>query len=98
MNEEFEIEVWYPKSEDLWGLRREEVFGHSIFNQNIGLPVDKLKRPIRNITNGHSNFEEIRLDAMNRRGRNIVAEISITPVNDFEGKINGAILILDEKV
>jgi two-component system, chemotaxis family, CheB/CheR fusion protein len=97
LNNEFEVDVWNPKSEDQWGLRRDEVFGHSIFSLDIGLPVDKLKRPIRNITNGYGNIEELELNAVNRRGRNVTISVSITPIKNYDGNINGAILILDEK-
>jgi two-component system, chemotaxis family, CheB/CheR fusion protein len=97
VNNEFQVDVWNPKSEDQWGLRREEVFGHSIFGLDIGLPVDKLKRPIRNITNGYGSIEELELSAVNRRGRNITINISISPIKNYDGNINGAILILDEK-
>jgi two-component system CheB/CheR fusion protein len=97
VNNEYEVGVWNPKSEDQWGLRREEVFGHSIFSLDIGLPVEKLKRPIRNITNSYSKIEELEINAVNRRGRNVTINITITPIKNNDGNNHGAILILDEK-
>jgi hypothetical protein len=34
---------------------------------------------------------------VNRRGRNVTIVISIAPIKNYDGNINGAILILDEK-
>jgi two-component system, chemotaxis family, CheB/CheR fusion protein len=97
VSKDFNVEVWNAKSEDLWGLRRDEVVGASLFSLDIGLPVESLKRPLRNIVNGYGNIEEVVLKAVNRRGRSIDVGISITAMKDHEGNIHGAILILEEK-
>ena len=47
IDQNFNILVWNPRAEDLWGLRETEVQGRSLWNLDIGLPVDRLKAVIR---------------------------------------------------
>jgi two-component system, chemotaxis family, CheB/CheR fusion protein len=95
VNKDYLVEVWNPKSEDLWGVRKQEVFGQSFFSLDIGLPVDELKRSIRAILAGDSREEKISISAINRRGQKIELQGNITPLNSRPRGISGAILILE---
>jgi len=91
-----DIRIWSRKAEDLWGLRGEEVEGVAFQNLDIGLPVERLKAPIRACIEGRSEHEEITLDAVNRRGRAIRCQISCTPFAGADREIRGAVLVMHE--
>ena len=96
LDREMHIRVWNRKVEDLWGLRADEVEGQGLMNQDIGLPVERLKAPIRACLDGTAEQEEMVLDALNRRGRAIQVRITCTPLLGLESDIRGAILLMEE--
>jgi two-component system CheB/CheR fusion protein len=88
----FNISIWNYMVEDLWGLRTDEVLGQSIFSLDIGLPVEQLRSPIRDSLSGKKQFQEMILDATNRRGRQIKCYLAITPLLGIE--MQGAVLMM----
>jgi len=94
-----QILAWNLRAEDLWGLRADEVRGKHLLNLDIGLPVDRLKVPIRHCLGGSSQPEnqEVTLDAVNRRGKSIQVKVSCTPLVGSNKNIQGAILLMEEK-
>jgi two-component system CheB/CheR fusion protein len=88
----FNISIWNYMVEDLWGLRTDEVIGQSLFSLDIGLPVEQLRSPIRDSLSGKKQFQEMILDATNRRGRQIKCYLAITPLFGIE--IQGAVLMM----
>lgn len=90
------IRVWNRRAEDLWGLRGDEVEGHAFQNLDIGLPVERLKAPIRACMEGKAEHEELVLEAVNRRGRAVQCRVTCTPFLDPDGSTSGAVLVMDE--
>ncbi|MBD2533643.1 PAS domain S-box protein [Nostoc flagelliforme FACHB-838] len=88
----FNISIWNYMVEDLWGLRTDEVIGKSIFSLEIGLPLEQLRSPIRESLSGKKQFQEMILDATNRRGKQIKCYLAITPLLGIE--MQGAILMM----
>ncbi|MHC5939381.1 CheR family methyltransferase [Nostoc sp.] len=88
----FKILIWNYMVEDLWGLRTDEVLGQSIFSLDIGLPVEQLRSPIRESLSGKKQFQEMILDATNRRGRQVKCYLAITPLIGIE--MQGAVLMM----
>ncbi|MEH1866946.1 MAG: CheR family methyltransferase [Nostoc sp.] len=88
----FNISIWNYMVEDLWGLRTDEVLGKSIFSLDIGLPVEQLRSPIRDCLSGKKQFQEMILEATNRRGRQIKCYLAITPLLGMD--IQGAVLMM----
>ena len=88
----FNISIWNYMVEDLWGLRTDEVLGKSIFSLDIGLPVEQLRSPIRESLSGKKQFQEMILDATNRRGKEIKCYLAITPLLGIE--MQGAVLMM----
>ena len=43
IDQHFNILVWNPRAENLWGLREDEVKGQSLLSLDIGLPMDRLR-------------------------------------------------------
>jgi len=88
--------VWNSVAEDMWGLRFDEVKGQSLLSLEMGLPVGRLGTPIRSCLNDGAEPEELILDAVNRRGRNIKCHVSITPLKGPQGARQGAMIIMEE--
>src|SRR6266545_3994233 len=92
----FTVLIWNNIAEDLWGLRSDEVKGQSLMNLDFGLPVGKLRGPIRACTDDGGQPQKLILDAVNRRGRSIKCHISVNPFKGPQGELQGAILMMDE--
>jgi two-component system CheB/CheR fusion protein len=94
LNREMTVRAWNRTSEDMWGLRADEVEGSHFLNLDIGLPVDELRTAIRACLNGSAEGEHQEVAAMNRRGRSITCAVSISPLRDGDDVI-GVILVVD---
>jgi two-component system CheB/CheR fusion protein len=92
----FTVLIWNHIAEDLWGLRSDEVKGQSLVNLDFGLPVGKLRGPIRACTDDGGQPQELILDAVNRRGRSFKCRVSVNPFKGPQGELQGAILMMDE--
>jgi two-component system CheB/CheR fusion protein len=91
------IHVWNHRAEDLWGLRAEEVQGKHFLNLDIGLPVGQLRQPIRASLSGETEFMEVVLSAMNRRGKTIQCRVTCTPLIGPGEKIRDVLLLMEEE-
>lgn len=89
------IQVWNTHAQDLWGMRGDEVEGQHLLGLDIGLPVEKLKQPIRKATNGKQPRSEIVLDATNRRGKAIRCRVTVMPLGPEE-EPSGVILLMSD--
>jgi two-component system CheB/CheR fusion protein len=90
------VGTWNSLAEDLWGLRQEEVVGRSIFALDFGLAVEKLKQPIREVANGEKEFNEVVLDATNRRGKDFRCRILLSRLDSTgDGGSGGVILLME---
>ena len=92
---DFLVLIWNPKAENLWGLRADEVRGKNLLNLDIGLPVERLKPALRSCLSGESAYQEIVLEATNRRGKAIICRVTCTPMTDGDA-ISGVILVMDD--
>ncbi|MDR7279266.1 two-component system CheB/CheR fusion protein [Catenuloplanes atrovinosus] len=95
VDQSLQIRAWSRQAENLWGLRSDEAIGEHLLNLDIGLPVDRLRPLIRLALSGEAEPGEIRLDAVNRRGRQITVRVACSPMLD-EGAAIGAILVMEE--
>ncbi len=90
------VQIWNSQSQELWGLRADEVQGRQFLTLDIGLPVDKLMQPVRACLSGASASQEITLDAYNRRGRLISCKVTVTPLLNPKSAISGVILLMEQ--
>jgi two-component system CheB/CheR fusion protein len=93
---ELRVQVWSPKMEELWGLRAAEVRGRPLLNLDIGLPVERLKAPLRGVLDGDTPYPQMEMDAVNRRGRAVRCHVSVSPLVTAEGEPRGAVILVDE--
>jgi two-component system CheB/CheR fusion protein len=96
VDRDLNILLWNSRAEDLWGLRADEVTGRSLLALDIGLPVDRLKKPLREFLAGESDGGEVVLDAINRRGRPVTCRLSMSRL-DWGGdqEPEGIVLLME---
>ena len=97
LDREQRIQVWNEEAEDLWGLRGDEVAGQHLLSLDIGLPVEQLRRPLRNALAGNAEGNELVLDATNRRGRAIRCKVTCLPLIVASKEIEGVIVLMEKQ-
>ncbi len=93
VDRQLNVRAWNRQSEDLWGLRVDEVLGHSLVSLDIGLPVEQL--PIGTFLGGKLESKELKIPATNRRGRAILCNVIMTPYINTEGERAGVVLTME---
>jgi two-component system, chemotaxis family, CheB/CheR fusion protein len=97
VDRDLHVRKWSRRAEDLWGLRSDEVIQKNFLNLDIGLPVERLRAPIRACLAGESEFLDLTLDATNRRGRAIQVRVTCTPLTSTPPEnARGVILVMEE--
>jgi len=90
------VRVWNAGSTDLWGVRPEEAEGDHLLGLDLGLPVERLKAPLRQILRDGKDRVELVLEATNRRGRQIECKVVALPFSVDGNQTSGAILVMEE--
>jgi two-component system CheB/CheR fusion protein len=98
VDRDLRVQVWNRRAEDLWGIRRDEAVDQHLLNLDIGLPLDQLKPGLRQMLSGPTeDHEQVVLDAVNRRGRQVRVVITLTPLRrDVGDEPAGVIVIMDD--
>ncbi|GAA4971620.1 CheR family methyltransferase [Actinoplanes utahensis] len=92
------IRMWNRHAEDLWGLRSSEVIGQHFLNLDIGLPIDRIRPLLRGALGQDGESGDVRLDAVNRRGRGVTVRVACTPLRRLDGLAaggEGAIIVME---
>jgi two-component system CheB/CheR fusion protein len=89
------IQVWNGGAINLWGLQAEEVLGCFFFDLDIGLPLAELRGAIRVCHSGTSDYQQITVNAINRRGKTIHCRIVCTPLI-IANQPHGLILLMED--
>jgi two-component system, chemotaxis family, CheB/CheR fusion protein len=98
IDREMKVVVWNDRATDLWGLRPDEAEGRHFLNLDIGLPVAQLRAPIRACLSGESRYQQVTVDATNRRGRAVRCLVTCTPLDGSPGAATrGAILLMEAR-
>jgi two-component system, chemotaxis family, CheB/CheR fusion protein len=95
LNNRLSVQLWNSEAGNLWGLQAEEVEGHFFFDLDIGLPLEQLREPVRACQSGVSNYHEVVLEAINRRGRAIRCRVICTPLI-VANQQQGVILLMED--
>jgi two-component system CheB/CheR fusion protein len=94
VDRELRVTAWNDAARDLWGLHSQEAQGEHLLNLDIGLPVDKLRTPLRNVLGGKDG-DALRLEAVNRRGKGVRVELRFAPLASNGNEVRGAILMME---
>ena len=92
VDKDLQVTGWNDAAFELWGLRPDEVLGKHLMNLDIGLPVERLCGPVRDLLSGNGQ-PEISVQAVNRRGRGVEVRIELVPLDGPDGA-RGAILMM----
>ena len=95
-DEKLRIQAWNDEARELWGLTADEVQGQHLVNLDIGIALDQVVPLVRRALVGSDEPLEETFDAVNRRGRAIVCQVSATPLNGGDGDVRGVILLMRE--
>jgi len=95
LNRDMHVRVWNRRCYDLWGLRAEEAVGQHFLNLDIGLPTEQLRPLIRQVLGTDGQTQEVRLAAVNRRGRKIDVRVVGTPLYRQGDGTTGAVLVME---
>jgi two-component system, chemotaxis family, CheB/CheR fusion protein len=96
LDQRLHVQMWTARSEELWGLRSDEVAGKDIGSLDIGLPVDNLKKTIRTFASGKDEYAEFKIDAHNRKGKAISCGIRLTRLHPGIEESEGFVVLIDE--
>ncbi len=94
LDADLRVRMWNRASEDLWGLRYEEVRGQPFLNLDVGLPLEPVRKQIRRVLAGDPQGDTLVVDATNRRGRGIRCRITCSRFDD-DGARAGVILLME---
>jgi two-component system CheB/CheR fusion protein len=94
LDRKFEVERWNGQARELWGLVEDEVRGTHFLNLDIGLPVDQLRTPVRDVVAGRSQDGALELSAVNRRGRPVNVRVQLSPLSRG-ADVDGVILVME---
>ena len=89
------VVAWSRQASELWGLRADEAEGEHLLNLDIGLPVDRLREPVRRLLTAGEE-PELELEGHDRRGRRVRVVVSFAPLaaGAAAGDRPGAILLV----
>jgi two-component system CheB/CheR fusion protein len=90
------VQVWNAQSTDLWGLRSDETEGRNLLGLDVGLPVERLKGPLRQVLRDGQSRVELSLDATNRRGHGFACRVVAMPLTLDGNGVNGAIVLMED--
>jgi two-component system CheB/CheR fusion protein len=88
------VQAWNSGARELWGLQEDEVLGKHLLNLDIGLPLDELRQPVREALADGGETRTVTVPAVNRRGREVVVQVTVTPMSGRGNASNGAILMM----
>jgi two-component system, chemotaxis family, CheB/CheR fusion protein len=94
LDPDLRVLVWNPGSEELWGVRQEEVQGQHFLNLDIGLPIDQLRPALRAAMSGENGTQSTVIQATNRRGRAVTCRVTCNPLLDSDKALRGVIVVV----
>ncbi|WP_306745288.1 histidine kinase [Saccharothrix yanglingensis] len=81
----------------VWGVRQDEARGEHLLNLNIGLPVAELRPVVRPALGDASFMTGLEVDAVDRKGRDVVVRVVCSSLRSNAGEPNGAILVMEQR-
>ncbi len=91
LDRELKVRTWNHLSEEVWGLRSDEVLGEQFFALDLGLPTGVLRDPVRAALDGGS-AQRVDIEAVNRRGKSITCSVTCSPLT---GSGEGVVLLME---
>jgi two-component system CheB/CheR fusion protein len=90
------VQIWNAQARELWGLSPDEAEDQHLLTLDFGLPVEKLRQPLRSMLTDGSSREELVLDATNRGGRQFQCRVTILPLHAAaDGDVSGLVVMME---
>jgi two-component system CheB/CheR fusion protein len=96
IDRELRVRAWNTRAVDMWGLRPEEAIGDYFFGLDIGLPVQSLHGPVKDLLHGRAREAAVVVAATNRRGRSLQCRVTMSVLSDVNRETSGVIIVMDE--
>lgn len=96
LDQDMRVRSWNRWSENMWGLRSEEVTGEPFLDLDIGLPVQKLRDDLKAILDREAPQQPTVVDAMDRRGRSVTCRVRLSPLLYEAKEARGVVLIIED--
>jgi two-component system CheB/CheR fusion protein len=91
------VQIWNGQARELWGLTPDDTEDRHFLALDFGLPVERLKAPIRNCLAGDADREELVLEAINRRGRAFACRVTCMPLlQSNDAAVSGVIVMMED--
>jgi two-component system CheB/CheR fusion protein len=97
LDRELRVLSWNRWSENVWGLRADEVAGQEFLILDSGLPVLQLRRDLHRVLAAEVPQISSELNALDRRGRQVRIRVRILPLLR-EGRAPGGVVLVMEDV
>jgi two-component system CheB/CheR fusion protein len=85
LDRDLRVQLWNRRAVDMWGVLAEETVGQPLLGLDIGLPLDELATPIKKCLNGSDGFQEMTVQATNRRGKSFTCRVRCTAIGGVDG-------------
>ncbi|HEV3496757.1 MAG TPA: CheR family methyltransferase, partial [Actinomycetes bacterium] len=95
LDADLKVLVWNHGSEDLWGVRQDEVQGRHFLDLDMGLPVDQIRPALRQAMSGGDGSRSTTVEATNRRGRRVRCRVTCSPLVGSDKGIRGVIVVVE---
>jgi two-component system, chemotaxis family, CheB/CheR fusion protein len=96
VDRDLRIIAWNNEAANLWGVREDEAVGTGLADLDIGLPVAPLGPLVRTQLAGQAEpGRRTRLSAVNRRGRPVEVDVTVSPLRRDGQGVSGAILVMN---
>jgi two-component system CheB/CheR fusion protein len=95
VDRELSVQVWNSWNEDVWGVRRDEAIGRNLLSLDIGLPVDRVRTLARSTLANRNGDNELRVEALNRRGRSVKVRVRAAPIGRSVEQPLGVLLMME---
>jgi two-component system CheB/CheR fusion protein len=96
VNPHLTVTAWNKPAQELWGVRSDEAVGQPLLNLDIDLPLDRLKSMLRSRLAGSGDHHGVMvLDAVNRRGKPVSVQVTVSQLLGEGDDVTGAILVMD---
>ncbi len=96
LNRRMPVVGWNGRAEDLWGLQPEQVHHKNFLALDIGISIEAVMQSILACLNCESQFEQLALNAINRRGKPIQVQVTCTPLVGASNQVRGVIVAMQE--
>jgi two-component system CheB/CheR fusion protein len=92
---EMRVQLWNYRAEDLWGLRATEVEGKQLTGLDIGLRFDEFSKQLEACLQGHEDFADRAVDAINRRGKPVKVRLSCNRLVSRTNSNRGLLVLME---